>query len=68
VLLAASESSGIDAGALLKAALAASGGRGGGSPRLAQGTVPDATALDTALQALAARLGALPNDKPGKLD
>ncbi len=64
VLLAASESSGIDAGALLKAALAASGGRGGGSPRLAQGTVADAAALDAVLQALGSRLGPLPNDKP----
>lgn len=68
VLLAASESSGIDAGALLKAALAACGGRGGGSPRLAQGTVTGAEALGVVLQALSARFGPLPNDKPGKLD
>jgi alanyl-tRNA synthetase len=68
ILLAASESSGIDAGALLKAALAASSGRGGGSPRLAQGTVSDAAALDAVLQALGSRLGPLSNDKPPKLD
>ena len=57
VLLASSESSGIDAGALLKAALSAAGGRGGGSARLAQGTVADAGALDAVLRALATRLG-----------
>ena len=47
VLVAASDDAGINAGALLKAALSAAGGRGGGSPRLAQGTVPTADALDT---------------------
>lgn len=40
VLLAASAESGVDAGPVLRAALQAHGGRGGGSPRLAQGTVP----------------------------
>ena len=45
ILLATSADSGVDAGALLKAALGVAGGRGGGSPRLAQGTVPDAAAL-----------------------
>ena len=45
ILLATSADSGVDAGAVLKAALGAAGGRGGGSPRLAQGTVPDAAAL-----------------------
>jgi alanyl-tRNA synthetase len=45
VLLAASEDSGTDAGAVLKAILARAGGRGGGSARIAQGTVADATAL-----------------------
>ncbi len=45
ILLATSADSGVDAGAVLKAALSAAGGRGGGSPRLAQGTVPDAAAL-----------------------
>jgi alanyl-tRNA synthetase len=46
VLLSTSPASGVDAGAALKAALGAVGGRGGGSPRLAQGTVPDAALLD----------------------
>jgi len=40
ILLAASEDSGIQAGALLKERLAAVGGKGGGSPRMAQGSIP----------------------------
>ncbi|HYW30724.1 MAG TPA: alanyl-tRNA editing protein [Gemmatimonas sp.] len=51
VMLAASPDCGIDAGAALKAALGEVGGRGGGSPRAAQGSVPDAGA--------AGRVGAL---------
>jgi alanyl-tRNA synthetase len=31
---------------LLKAALTETGGRGGGNPRIAQGSVPDAALLD----------------------
>ncbi len=46
VLLAASADSGIDAGKVLKAALTAAGGRGGGNARIAQGSVPDAASLD----------------------
>ncbi len=45
LMLATSADSGIDAGPALKPALAAAGGRGGGSPRLARGSVPDAAAL-----------------------
>jgi alanyl-tRNA synthetase len=52
VVLAASEDSGLNAGATLKAALAAHGGRGGGSPRVAQGTVGDAAALEAIVAAL----------------
>ena len=52
ILVAASDDSGVDAGKLLKAALAVAGGRGGGSARLAQGTVPDAAALDGILTTL----------------
>jgi alanyl-tRNA synthetase len=52
ILVAASDDSGVDAGRALKTALAAVGGRGGGSPRLAQGTVPDAAALDGVIAAL----------------
>ena len=54
VLVAASDDAGIDAGAVLKPALAAAGGRGGGSPRLAQGTVPTAGALDDVVAAIRA--------------
>jgi alanyl-tRNA synthetase len=45
VLLAASPESGLDAGAALRSALQAVGGRGGGSPRLAQGAVSDPAQL-----------------------
>lgn len=53
VLLAASPDSGVDAGRTLRAALQAAGGRGGGSPRVAQGAV----ATPSALPALVAALG-----------
>jgi alanyl-tRNA synthetase len=56
ILLATSEDTGHDAGAILKTALAASGGRGGGSARLAQGTLEGTAALDAALRALLAAL------------
>ena len=49
VLLAASEDAGIDAGKLLKAAVTEAGGRGGGTARAAQGSVPDGAALDRVL-------------------
>jgi alanyl-tRNA synthetase len=45
VLLAASADSGVHAGQRVKAALAASGGRGGGNQSLAQGSVPTTEAL-----------------------
>jgi alanyl-tRNA synthetase len=53
VLLATSADSGVDAGQLVKASVTAAGGRGGGNPRMAQGSVPDAAALD----AVVAKLG-----------
>jgi alanyl-tRNA synthetase len=49
----------LDAGALLRTAVAAAGGRGGGRPDFAQGGVPTDAGLDTALQAA---LLALPKD------
>jgi alanyl-tRNA synthetase len=52
IVFAASADSGINAGELLKSALSANGGRGGGSPRVAQGTVPDAAALQRVIQLL----------------
>jgi len=56
VLMASSDDSGIDAGGLLKPALAAAGGRGGGSPRLAQGTVPSESALTAVVGGLKERI------------
>jgi alanyl-tRNA synthetase len=52
IVFAASADSGVNAGVLLKAALTANGGRGGGSSRLAQGTVADGEALVRVLSAL----------------
>jgi alanyl-tRNA synthetase len=54
LLVAASGDSGVDAGGRLKAALAAVGGKGGGSPRFAQGTAPTRAALTTASHGLTA--------------
>jgi alanyl-tRNA synthetase len=53
ILVAASSDSGVHAGESLKTALARHGGRGGGSPSLAQGSVPSADAL----HAIAVRFG-----------
>jgi len=52
VLLAASADAGIDAGKILKAALTEAGGRGGGNPRMAQGSVREASLLESVLQKL----------------
>jgi alanyl-tRNA synthetase len=52
ILLAVSEDAGIDAGKVLKAALAADGGRGGGTARIAQGSVGSAELLDSAIARL----------------
>jgi len=52
ILLATSAASGVDAGAVLKPLLVAAGGRGGGSARLAQGSVPSRDALITLMAAL----------------
>jgi alanyl-tRNA synthetase len=46
VLLATSPDSGVDAARTLRAALARAGGRGGGSPRLAQGSLPSPEAAE----------------------
>jgi len=56
LLLATSEDSGIDAGRALRDTLAGTGGRGGGSPRMAQGSVPDSGRLDAALEIIGSRL------------
>lgn len=52
VLLAVSADAGIDAGKTLKAALEKAGGRGGGSPRMAQGSVATAELLERVLDQL----------------
>ena len=52
LLLATSSSSGIDAGTTLKGVLSATGGRGGGSSRFAQGSLPSRDAVPPALAAL----------------
>jgi alanyl-tRNA synthetase len=49
LLLATSEDSALDAGQTLREAVTRVGGRGGGSARIAQGSVPDATRLAEAV-------------------
>lgn len=53
VLLAASADSGVDAGRTLKEVLSDVGGRGGGSPRFAQGSVPAVERLAAVSERLA---------------
>jgi alanyl-tRNA synthetase len=57
VLLAASEDAGVDAGKLVKAAVTAAGGRGGGNARVAQGSAPDVLALQSALAHIYSGIG-----------
>jgi alanyl-tRNA synthetase len=52
VLLAASADAGVDAGQKLKAALTEAGGRGGGTARMAQGSVPDGALLEKVVEKL----------------
>lgn len=56
VVLAASEDTGIDAASLLKSLLTTVGGRGGGSPRLAQGIVPGQVQLQTVVESLGSKV------------
>jgi alanyl-tRNA synthetase len=60
LLIASNEHSGVDAGKLIRDALTPAGGKGGGSPRLAQGTVASWEKLDQAFNAIVATL------KPGR--
>lgn len=55
VFFASGPGSGIDAGTVLRAALAAAGGRGGGSPRTAQGTVTSPALLPGVVYQLVGR-------------
>jgi alanyl-tRNA synthetase len=52
LLVAAADDSGVDAGDLVRRALTPLGGRGGGSPRLAQGTVPTINALEAVVRGI----------------
>jgi alanyl-tRNA synthetase len=52
VMLSASADTGVDAAGVLKSVLAGVGGRGGGSARVAQGTVPGREELETILSSL----------------
>jgi alanyl-tRNA synthetase len=54
VLLAASADSGIDAGKTLQPLLAQAGGKGGGNPRMAQGSLPDKEVVERVIRALTA--------------
>ena len=57
ILLCVSPDAPIKAGAALKPALEAAGGRGGGSPVMAQGSVPTSAALEQVWASLAAVIG-----------
>jgi alanyl-tRNA synthetase len=63
VMMATAADTGIDAGQRLRTALQAVGGRGGGSPRLAQGAIPDASQLPVVLESLGFA-GPLPSETP----
>ncbi|MGV3708919.1 MAG: alanyl-tRNA editing protein [Gemmatimonas sp.] len=52
VMLATSANSGVDAGQTIRAVVTPLGGRGGGSPRLAQASLPDADAIAAVVSAL----------------
>jgi alanyl-tRNA synthetase len=52
IIVATSPDTGLHAGTLLKSALEAVGGRGGGSATFAQGTVPDPASLNAVVNAL----------------
>ncbi len=57
ILLAASGDCGVDCAALLREALSEFGGRGGGTPMLAQGSVPSVDSADASFAAILDRLG-----------
>ncbi|MBV8205839.1 MAG: alanyl-tRNA editing protein [Acidobacteria bacterium] len=56
VILAAASNAGLNAGAILKQALAEAGGRGGGSPELAQGGVADPEKLRRLTEKIASQI------------
>ena len=56
LLLATAEDTGLDAGRLLREGVGRVGGRGGGSSRIAQGSVPDAGRLTEAVASVLSAL------------
>jgi alanyl-tRNA synthetase len=56
ILMAASKDSGINCGEVLKRLLAPSGGRGGGSATMAQGSLPSSAALQELAEILSREL------------
>jgi alanyl-tRNA synthetase len=52
ILLATAADTGLEAGRILKPALEANGGRGGGNARMAQGSVRDVVALERVVEAV----------------
>ena len=56
VVLGTSEDTGIDAASLLKSLLTSVGGRGGGSPRVAQGILPGRAQLQTVVDSLGSKV------------
>jgi alanyl-tRNA synthetase len=60
VLVATSADSGVDAGKMLKPLLERVQGRGGGSPRLAQGSAPSAGAVDQVVEWILNRVSPAP--------
>jgi alanyl-tRNA synthetase len=60
VLVAASKDAGIHSGNVVKEAVSALGGRGGGNAGMAQGSVPSRDALDALLAALRRATGLQP--------
>jgi alanyl-tRNA synthetase len=59
MLLATAADTGLEAGRILKAALEANGGRGGGNARMAQGSVRDAVGLAGVVEAVLSRVSAV---------
>ncbi len=55
IMLATSADSNVDAGQSIRAVVTPLGGRGGGSPRLAQASLPDASVIPKAVEALGVR-------------
>jgi alanyl-tRNA synthetase len=66
LLLATSSDSGLDAGKLLKAALTEAGGRGGGGPRMAQGSAPSSEALERAIALVTGPSSSHPDRSPAE--